>query len=81
MVRAVDGISKITLKSRTRLQVYQFPHQTSRREVALQEHDQISLREEDTGQKYEDGRLRPDSLLESVETGSWKNESSDDWDE
>lgn len=61
-------------------EAYQFSHQTPGGEVALQEHDKVSFREEDTREENDNSRLCPNSLLEGVKTSSRKHKSTNVWD-
>lgn len=48
---------------------HQFAHQRSAREVALQEHHQISFGQENTASEDDHSRLPANGLIEGVETG------------
>jgi hypothetical protein len=54
--------------------MYQFTHERAAGEVALQEHDQISLRQENATAKDHDSRLPTNRLIEGVETGRGQDE-------
>ena len=56
--------------------MYQFTHECATREVALQEHDQVSLRQENTTAEDDDSRLPTNRLIKGVETGSRQDESA-----
>lgn len=59
-----------------RSNAYQFAHERAAREVALQEHDQVSLGQEDAAAKDYHSRLPTNRLIESVETGCRQDESA-----
>jgi hypothetical protein len=56
--------------------MYQFTHKRATREVALQEHDQISLRQKDATAEDNHSWLPTNRLIEGVETGCRQDESA-----
>ena len=59
------------------LKIYQFSHQASRREVALQEYYEVPPGQEDTTAKYHRGWDGSHGFVEGVEACRWQNEPSD----
>ena len=59
--------------------MYQFTHKRATGEVALQEHDQVSLRQENTTAENYDSRLPTNRLIKGIETGCRQNESAHVW--
>lgn len=58
---------------------HQFAHQSTTREVALQEHDQVFFREENATAEDDHSRLPPNRLVEGVETGGRQHEPAHVW--
>lgn len=79
MGRAVYGVRLYCSQNRQGVCSYQFSHQTSGREVALQKHDQIFLREENTRKENYHSWLSSNSFLKGVETGGRKHKTTNVW--
>lgn len=50
---------------------YQLSHQATRGEVSLQKDNKVASRQKDRAAENQDGWLRPNCLIEGVETGCW----------
>lgn len=58
------------------VETYQLTHQAPRREIALQEMDQVPAWKEDGTSEDDDSRLWPNCFVESVETRCWEDETT-----
>lgn len=74
----IGGVSeRVWSWERRERRAYQFSHEASRGEVALQEDDEVAAREENAAAEDGDGRYGSCGLIECVETRGWKYESAD----
>lgn len=58
------------------METYQLTHERATGKVALQEHDQVSLGQENATAEDHHSRLPANGLVESVETGRREHESA-----
>ena len=63
--------------SQARVLTHQFPHETSRRKVTLQESDEVSSGKKESTTENDDCWLESNSFVERVETCSWQDQSTD----